>query len=433
MGKHRVRKYLPPQSVPRPRPAPLGAKLIVVHKESAQTDPAAYSSEPQTWPWPADYESLAVLAEQKNSWHTRCLAVKALAAVGAGFDLAVPKGQSDEAARAVLENLIDGDSFSAFVAFAAFTLEACGVAYIEVVRNPQGVINELYHVPPQTVWRKLDDSGYIHRAAGRADRVEFANFGEGRRTEGASLHEIVALRASTLANRHYGLPGWLPAVRAITLDDSAIDYNTAFFDNSAIPEMAIIVEGGEFTPEVEEAIKNFLARDVKGVANAHRTIYIPVPDANVKVRFEKLNLDMRDGSHHVLRMDNRDEIVAAHGVPPRVLGIMSAGQLGGGGEVAGQMQLFEQVTLRPLRDKVAKVLNKTIIADLGLPAIRFRQVDVTTWLDDVNAATALVGSAIIAPDEARADLGYEGSAPDYGDVETTQAMKALAAFEKAFG
>jgi len=367
-----------------------------VQKASAQTDGAAVGpAGGHAWPYP--YDTLAQLPEL-HPWHARCLEVIGTASVGIGYDL---EGDDEGRDRDVLEALTE-DSFSAFCAFGIFTLGAAGNAYLEVVRNAKNEIAELYWVPPQHIWVDKN-GGFIYRVDG-ATGSHLAPFGAPDRGD---EHEVVHLKTPFLRHRHYGLPRWVAIVRAIQLDNNAVDYNSNFFANSARPDFAIIIEGGEFTPEVEQQVANFLTNNFKGVANSHRTIYIPVPDPNVNVRFEKLSAEIREASFTRLRDCNRDEIIAAHGVPPRILGVMSAGQLGGGGEVAGQILVFDQVTLQPLREKLAKTLNKTIIADLGLPPISFQRIDATTGAEDAETLAKLVGAGIITPDEARGRAGYE--------------------------
>jgi len=385
-------------------------QMFMVVKESSQKDKPDFSGGADTRSWPYDYGALAALM-QLNTWHARCVEVVAGAAVGVGYDLAADDETKEKEARSALEALVE-DSFSNFCAFIIEALRATGVAYIEVVRNAKNEIAELYPVLPQTIWINKDPTtGFTHKPEKNSNtKVAFKRFGE--QGEG---NEIIMLKTPCMADRHYGLPRWLPCMGAIDLDASAIDYNRAFFSNSAIPEMAIIVEGGEFSPEVEEAVKNFLTNNFKGADNAHRTLYIPVTDPNVKVRLEPLNKQIRDAAFHQLRVDDRDEIIGAHGVPPRIVGIMSAGSLGGGGEVTGQILVFDQVTLQPVREKLSKIFNKTIIAEMGLPEISFRKLDITSSMDDSEALAKLVAAGVISAEEARSELGYEGNVPTGGE------------------
>lgn len=391
-------------------------------KASAQADNVATGPD-GSFAWPYPYDTLARLPEL-HPWHARCLEVIGQASVGIGYAVGADGDEPAELARkrAVLESLT-ADAFTSFCAFGQFTLDACGVAYLEVVRNKAGAIAELFWIPPQYMW-VARDGGFVYRPDAGTTR-RFADFGK-RET---GINEVVMLRIPFLRDRRYGLPRWVSSVRAIGLDNNAIDYNSNFFANSAIPDLVLIIEGGEFTPEVEEEVKNFLVREFKGVENSHRTLYIPVPDPNVKVRLEKLNMEVRDMAFARLRELNRDEIIAAHGVPPRILGVMAAGALGGGGEVGGQILVFDQVTLQPRRRYLEKVLNKTILADLALGEIAFDGIDATTGLEDAERLSKLIQAGIITVDEARGECGYDplpaASPADSGDDDVAKMVAAL--------
>ena len=62
--------------------------------------------------------------------------------------------------------------------------------------------------------------------------------------------------------------------------------------------------------------------------NAGRIIMLEDERDRVKIRFEKLNLEVKDLKIAKALEHFRDVVVAAHGVPPRILGIVTPGQLG---------------------------------------------------------------------------------------------------------
>ena len=70
------------------------------------------------------------------------------------------------------------------------------------------------------------------------------------------------------------------------------------------------------------------------------------------------------------------EIVSAHGVPPRIVGIITAGSLGGGGEYQAQLKSLKEVTIRPKQVLVEETFNDTIFRDTG-DRIDFNEIDIT--------------------------------------------------------
>jgi capsid portal protein len=94
------------------------------------------------------------------------------------------------------------------------------------------------------------------------------------------------------------------------------EFNVRFFDNHAVPAYAVVIEGADVTPELEEKILDHF-KAIKG--DPHRTLVIPVPGipgdeaTQVKVRFEKLAVDIKDASFRLYKQDNALEICIAHG------------------------------------------------------------------------------------------------------------------------
>ena len=135
-------------------------------------------------------------------------------------------------------------------------------------------------------------------------------------------------------SRFYGEPDYLAAMLSILTNQKADSFNNAFFENSARADTAIIFENSEPDEMQLNAFKEFFGSNFKGAGNAHKTLVLTANGDNAKVRIEDLS-KVSDISFEKLKNLNRDEIIAAHGVPPRMVGVMTAGQLGGSGEVTG--------------------------------------------------------------------------------------------------
>ena len=212
----------------------------------------------------------------------------------------------------------------------------------------------------------------------------------------------------TQEDRHYGLPDWRGCIPDIELDYYAALYNQKFFINSGIPDLVIIVEGGQFDEDTEKKVVSFFQANFKGIENAHRTLYLPVNSENIKVRFEKLTVDQkdRDGSFEKLRAQCRDNIVSAHGVPPRLIGVVTSGQLGGSGEVHGQLRIFKEITIEPRQSLFEMKLSP--VTDEMIPGtkIEFQEMDVSIQEKDSDYYPAMVQAGILDVDEAREELGY---------------------------
>ncbi len=383
----------------------MGAKVFYsarIVKESAQKEEIQGGE--ILHPWDDDrgdlinyYNSLTGM----NAHHSRSLEIKASCTVSLGIN--VTEG-NEKAALARLENVNDyGESFQEVINKVALDYETTGNGFLEGVRGRGGKIEELYFCPAAETWRRPrgEKTPFLYRAP-TAEDYEFPRFKPGSKDERFLIH----FAQPTQQNRHYGLPGWKGVIPDIELDYYATLYNQKFFINSGIPDLAIIVEGGQFDEDTEKKVVEFVRANFKGVDNSQRTLYLPINQEGVTVKFEKLGMEKdKDGSFGKLRESCRDRILSAHGVPPRLGGVITGGQLGGGGEVEGQVGIFQEVTISP-RQRYFEGKVNPVLKEMGINGmIKFQGLDTS----DHERSSRLYEAGIITRDEARETVGY---APD---------------------
>ncbi|MSN96764.1 phage portal protein [Campylobacter sp. FMV-PI01] len=204
-------------------------------------------------------------------------------------------------------------------------------------------------------------------------------------------------------SRYYGEPDYLPCLLQILINREADSYNYSFFKNGAKPDLAIVHENNEPTTEQIVAYKSFFSDSFKGANNAHKTLLAytnSIGDKEAKIRFEKLG-GVEDISFKALKEVSRDEIAAAHGIPPLLLGIIQGAHLGGGGELIGQLQQFNEIEIKPKIE-----LIEGFFASIGIKVV-LKAIDVTDFKDDGEIVTMLVERGIISVAEARSILGWQ--------------------------
>jgi len=197
----------------------------------------------------------------------------------------------------------------------------------------------------------------------------------------------------------YGEPDYLGSLLAIITSSKIDAFNNAFFENSAKADKAIVFENAEPSEEQMRAFEQFFGSNFKGYQNAHKTLIVTAHGENAKVRFEDLS-KIDDLSFEKLKNITRDEIITAHGVPPRMMGIVTSGQLGGGGELIGQLHTFNQLTIIPKQEEI-----EWFFESIGFP-IKLNPIDATNFKDDSELVTGLINAGIISIQEARSILGY---------------------------
>ena len=108
-----------------------------------------------------------------------------------------------------------------------------------------------------------------------------------------------------------------------------------------------------------------------------------------------------DMSFQEFKKQTRDEIIAAHNTPPRLVGIITSGQLGGGNELISQVHQFNETEILP-KIELLEAFFDNIGIDLSLKA-----VDSTSFKDDAELIAGLIEIGVITVDEARNMLGWQ--------------------------
>ena len=278
-----------------------------------------------------------------------------------------------------------------------------GGGHIEVIQTRKGDPAELYWVPGETMYLNRTKDTFIQELNGKT--VHFKPYGA-KKTSDRAKNQMIRFKYPSNRSTYYGRPDWIGAVGSMILDALAVEWNYRFFRNNAIPALAVIVEGGEFDGPTKALVRDFLTQTVKGIDNSHKTLYLPINDPNIKVRFEKIMAEVKDADFQKLRTSIRDEVLSGHGVPPRVMGVISSGSLGGGGEAEQQLKIFKEVSVSPKQRLFETVLNGTLLKESGM-RIKFRGIDLSSDTSDVENVRGLVQDQILTPEEGRNMLDIE--------------------------
>lgn len=419
---------------------------------------------------PYDLEVLAELPDM-NTWHKRCTNTKAQDVAGLGYEIVplVEGDEPDEEDKAKLEAFYRDLStpISATIRNMLIDLDTFGFAAIEMVRqdrDPNGDPQELYHLQADTVrvhkrgdryqqrkgrmkkwFRDVDYAEVpIDSRTGQARGEEPARYRRGRgrpRKEERALPatEVMWFRHYTHKSEHYGSPPVLPALSAIYGDQAQARFNTAFFDNYGMPAWAVFItgdydEGGPADPadpdgptvleaQIEEQFQSFAEEP-----HSIMTVFVPSnkgegtkeAPGGVEVEFVKLDVEVKDSSFRMYRLDNRDEVIQAHGVPKGRIGIREEGQLAGSSS-REDTEIYKTSVLKPLAEAVDSVFTRYVHqGGFGIEgwAFRLKMLDTRDEKRDeevaekrVNRITLLVEKGLMTPNDAREELGYKRIEP----------------------
>jgi len=311
----------------------------------------------------------------------------------------------------------------------ALDFQTFSFATMELVRTKNGTPTKLNHVQAETcrIAKRMSneiytDSRYIIQVVDTHERI-FKVFDEEGPPKMREPHtnnimtEMLYLTKYDPNGGKYGVPRWLPALKALVGMDKVAQYNINFFNNEAVPRFAVVIQGGKLDDETKNVIKNYFKNDLKGVSNAHKTLVLSTPKG-AEVKLIPLAVEMKDGSFKLYRKDCRDEILSAHGVPPHRMNVLDAGSSGSlsPGTVIALDKVYKYSVIEPLQKRVEALLNKVIKYGFGINnrVIKFNDLDIGE--DKEKAETVKIIAAahekyyatgILTVDEIRKELNYE--------------------------
>lgn len=352
---------------------------------------------------------------EDNTWHQACVNIKAALVCGSWNIVGISQDQKPDDEFNTLQEFINtpnsaGDMFYEILNRFWVDQETIGNSYFEIVRNRGRIMAEMYHVPGHTIRKAKTDPGYYQiRGSGiQAEMTYFKKWADTKDTKEAKT-ELMHLMNYFPASSYYGLPDFITALGAMILDRNMVLFNNNFFDNSGMIGSILFVKGAQLDPMARTELKNMIRKNFTGVDNAHRFALIDGVNKDADIKIEKVMESVRDISFHLGRLDNRDEIIAAHHVPPKLLHIAQAGQLGAVQDGWNQMKMFKQFEIGPSQEMLAYRLNKLFERELGIKnwKIKFKEMEVSDDQAARNADREDVNAGIITVNEIRESRGLE--------------------------
>ena len=366
-----------------------------------------------------------------NTFHTRCVKQKAIDTVGMGFKILPYDTDPNKVAGTEIQvkevedffkNCNKKLTFEEVLERAAVDFESVGWLALEITRYKDTKPARINHIPAHTVRYRANGEGLIQKRNGKEVQFKWL-FDEESKTDPNTqkeMTEVLYVADYQPKSDFYGIPGYIPAVGAMVANNYARDYNINFFGNNAIPQYAVIIEGGELDAEVEKVIQEHFKTNLKGVNNAHRTLILSGPEG-VKIKLEPLAIEVKEGHFRLYRKDNRDEIVASHGVPGYRIGIIEVGALGG--NVAQEStKIYKNTIINPRQQRLESRFTQILHKLFGLTThyFKFNEIDtddekIVTEIEKnkAEAAKIWIEFGVLTPNQAR--MKYHGMANHVDD------------------
>ena len=330
-----------------------------------------------TPPYPPD--RLAALQEL-NGTHAVAVGKKAGREVGFGFDIAPhprtndPSDEQREAAEDFWrgrdtiwkigpQGTASGSPTEVFE-LARRDWHGIGWAAIELIYGDDDRLRGLAHVPATEVRVRKGETedgltrrghGYVQEEdvatryyAEAGDRVTdpddpddtptYVDGESGRQADsldgvGEAANELLFIPNPSPLSKYYGVPDWVAEIQTMVGDQEAKRFNQEFFEHDAMPQYAIVVEGGRLTEDAREDVRNLIS-DLRRKEGRRVPVLeaedladkgIDVEGDSPTIRIEPLTQQGdEDMSFGAFRQLNEHEIAKVHEVPPQLMGDMES-------------------------------------------------------------------------------------------------------------
>lgn len=238
---------------------------------------------------------------------------------------------------------------------AAFDDAVFGNAYLEVIPDRSGGVHRLRHALAKYMRRgvRLDQYFFLQN---HAQVHEFR--------PGSVLH----VREPDINQEVYGLPQYLSALQSAQLGESATLFRRRYYNNGSHAGFILYISDAIHQQEDVDAIRETLKKS-KGVGNFRNLfLYAPggsgggvklIPISEVAAKDEFLNI----------KNASRDDVLAAHRVPPQLMGVVP-NNTGGFGDVEKAALVFARNEIEPLQQRFLGINDA-----LGMEVVRFTRYE----------------------------------------------------------
>jgi len=240
------------------------------------------------------------------------------------------------------------ETFTELMYKVKFDEEAIGNGYLEVVRDGAGRIQSFFHIIGISIRRRIQEVGGKKIVKGfiqikGENKVYFKEFGDDevisaktgkpdKKGEPIPLKdratEVIHFSIYSPTSTFYGVPRYVSASNAIVGNRLAGLRNSNFFENDAVPRMAVLVSGGMLDAKSIESLQEFFQSSaIKGVQNSGKAIVLQTQqtnksplnqqDNNARIELKPLTVGVtEDSSFETYRRANDEEIREAFGIAP---------------------------------------------------------------------------------------------------------------------
>lgn len=224
-----------------------------------------------------------------------------------------------------------------------------GNAYLERIKNPFGEIIALKS-PLAKYVRRGREQGKFYLLTNNFQEYEFAE------------NSVFHLKQPDINQEIYGMPDYLAALQSAFLNESATLFRRKYYLNGAHAGSIIYMTDPMANESDVDDLKEQL-KQAKGKGN-FKNLFLYAPDGKESgIKVIPLSDVVAKDEFANIKNTSRDDILAAHRVPPQLMGIIPTNN-GGFGDVEKAGKVFFINEIKPLQQRLEEInhwLGKKVI------------------------------------------------------------------------
>jgi PBSX family phage portal protein len=208
----------------------------------------------------------------------------------------------------------------------------------------------------------------------------------------------------------YGTPRWIGNLLSVLGSRQAEEVNFLYFENKSVPPLALLVSGGRLSAQSIPRIESFIENHIRGKRNFHKILILEAESGSnnglehtgrMKIELRPLtNAQQTDALFQNYDERNMDKVGQSFRLPRLLRGDIRDfnRSTGDSALMFAEMQVFQ-----PEREEFDFIMNRKVLADMGIRFWRFRSNSPVTRDPAAMAeiVRGLVNANILTPEEGR--------------------------------
>lgn len=233
-----------------------------------------------------------------------------------------------------------------------------GNFYLEQIENRLGRVIELKRSLAKYTRRGVEPGRYFFLTQG----VYGGLYGEHEFNPGSIIHVL----EPDIDQEVYGIPPYLAALQSAYLNEAATIFRRRYYQNGSHAGFILYSTDATLQEDDVSSLRQAL-KDSKGPGN-FRNLFLHAPGGKGKDGLQLIPVSEVAAKDEFMGIKNtsRDDLLAAHRVPPQILGVVPQ-SAGGFGDVAKAADVFDRIEMQPLQSRFLEINEQ-----VGHEVVRFK-------------------------------------------------------------